>query len=164
MSTVDDLGVSAEWSLARSARAPGRARGLLRERLAGWGVGEEARDVAELLLSELVTNSVRHAARPTGRLVAVGAELSPGRLLRIEVADASEAQPVLRTGPAADAEGGRGLLLVAALAAEWGTYPRRHVGKVVWFTLRLGDAAKEGDGSVTYHSGSSAESAVGRRE
>jgi anti-sigma regulatory factor (Ser/Thr protein kinase) len=125
-----------------------------------WGVGEGTREVAELLLSELVTNSIRHATRPTGRLVAVGAELAPGRLLRVEVADASEVQPVLRPQPTPDAEGGRGLLLVATLSADWGTYPRRYVGKVVWFTLRLGDVAGE-CGCPALHPGAGA-GAAGR--
>lgn len=98
---------------------------------------------AELLLSELVTNSVRHAVRPTGRLVAVGVELAPWRLLRVEVADASEVRPVMREADP-EGEGGRGLVLVRELAADWGTYPRRHVGKVVWFTLGL---APEGLGA-----------------
>ncbi|WP_265935512.1 ATP-binding protein [Actinacidiphila bryophytorum] len=137
METVYGRGVSAGWSFTRSAKAPGRARRLLREQMEGWGVGGEVRDVAELLVSELVTNSVRHACRPTGRLIAVGAEMDPGRLLRVEVADASDVPPVVRVGAAPEAEGGRGLVLVGALAADWGTYPRQHVGKVVWFSLGL---------------------------
>jgi anti-sigma regulatory factor (Ser/Thr protein kinase) len=137
MSTEYDRGVSAGWSFTRGAQAPGRARRLLRDQMAGWGVDKDAADVAELLVSELVTNSVRHACRPTGRLIAVGAELDPDRLLRVEVADASDVPPVLRTQSGPEAEGGRGLVLVAALAADWGTYPRQHVGKVVWFTLAL---------------------------
>jgi serine/threonine-protein kinase RsbW len=139
MSTACAPGVNAGWSFARSAKSPGRARRLLLAQLAEWGVDEDAAGVAELLLSELVTNSVRHAARPTGRLLAVGVELSPDRLLRVEVADASDAPPVPRSRDVTeDDESGRGLLLVAALAAHWGTYPRRHVGKVVWFALNLG--------------------------
>ncbi|MDD1063006.1 ATP-binding protein [Streptomyces cocklensis] len=137
MSTEYDRGVSAGWSFTRGAQAPGRARRLLRDQMAGWGVDKDAADVAELLVSELVTNSVRHACRPTGRLIAVGAELDPDRLLRVEVADASDVPPVLRARSGPEAEGGRGLVLVAALAADWGTYPRQHVGKVVWFTLAL---------------------------
>lgn len=137
MGTVYGRGVSAGWSFTRNAQAPGRARRLLRAQADGWGVDKEVADVAELLLSELVTNSVRHAGRPTGRLIAVGAELDPNRLLRVEVADASDDEPVVRPREAPEAEGGRGLVLVAALASTWGTYPRQHVGKVVWFTLSL---------------------------
>jgi serine/threonine-protein kinase RsbW len=130
-------GVSAEWSFVRSARSPRRARGLLRGQLEVWGVDKEAVEVAELLVSELVTNAVRHATRPTGRLVAVGVELAPWRLLRVEVADTSAVPPVVKEGWDPEGESGRGLLLVRELAADWGTYPRRHVGKVVWFTLGL---------------------------
>lgn len=141
MNGVHGRGVSAGWSFTSNAQAPGRARRLLRAQTDGWGVDKEVADVAELLLSELVTNSVRHARRPTGRLIAVGAELDPDRLLRVEVADACDVPPVVRAREAPEAEGGRGLVLVGALAADWGTYPRRHVGKVVWFTLGLAGAA-----------------------
>lgn len=100
-------------------------------------------------MSELVTNSVRHAVRPRGRLIAVGVELAPEWLFRVEVADASDAVPVRQPdpGPGAESESGRGLVLVEALAADWGTYPRKYVGKVVWFTLGVGagpDAALVG--------------------
>lgn len=145
--TVNGDGVrvgSVQWSFRRGTRTPGLARAAVRRWLDGWGVGGDAADVAELLLSELVTNAVRHARRPPGRLVTVGVELSPGRLLRVEVADASEAPPRARETPGPEDEGGRGLLLVESLAAAWGTYPRRHVGKAVWFTLRLGASAGEG--------------------
>lgn len=140
MSTVQGPGVCTGWTFTRSARSPKRARRLLVKQLAEWEVDGAVSATAELLLSELVTNAVRHATRPTGRLVAVDVELSPGRLLRVEVADACETPPVPRPADAPDAEGGRGLLLVEALSAHWGTYPRRHVGKVVWFVLDLAPA------------------------
>ncbi|MFI0894975.1 ATP-binding protein [Streptomyces sp. NPDC020983] len=140
MSTVQGSGVCTGWTFSRSARSPKRARRLLVAQLAEWGVDGAVSATAELLLSELVTNAVRHAVRPAGRLVAVDVELAPGRLLRVEVADACEAPPVPRPADAPDAEGGRGLLLVEALSAHWGTYPRRHVGKVVWFVLDLAPA------------------------
>jgi serine/threonine-protein kinase RsbW len=136
-------GLSAEWSFARRVTTPGHARRLVRAQLARWGVDKDAAGTAELLLSELVTNSVRHATRPPGRLVAVRAELAPERLLRVEVADASSAVPKPAPGEDPEAESGRGLVLVEGLAAAWGTYPRPYVGKVVWFTLALtGEAAE----------------------
>lgn len=145
MGTTCAPGVNAGWSFTRSAKSPGRARRLLLAQLAEWEVDEAAAGIAELLVSELVTNSVRHATRPTGRLLAVGAELAPGRLLRVEVADASDVPPVRREPQAGVDEGGRGLLLVNALSTHWGTYPRRHIGKVVWFTLDLKDPTPKND-------------------
>jgi hypothetical protein len=55
----------------------------------------------------------------------------PGGRLRIEVWDA-DARPPVPQPVDADAEGGRGLLLVAALSAAWGWHPVRGGGKVVW--------------------------------
>jgi anti-sigma regulatory factor (Ser/Thr protein kinase) len=143
-------GASVGWSFERSARSSGRARRLLRRQLNDWGVPESLAGTAELLLSELVTNALRHACKPPGRLITVHAEFAPGRLLRIEVADTSDAEPVVRPfagpgpgpgpGPDSENESGRGLLLVDALATAWGTYPRKWIGKAVWITLSLDPA------------------------
>jgi anti-sigma regulatory factor (Ser/Thr protein kinase) len=88
-----------------------------------------------LLLSELVTNAVRHARVPLGREIEVCCALRDGQL-RIEVADASDDQPQKRLA-AEDDERGRGLLLVDSFAAKWGVSPRDGVGKLVWFVLTL---------------------------
>ena len=53
--------------------------------------------------------------------------------LRVDVHDTSRALPVLQDAPA-DAETGRGLMLVATLSADWGFY-RTPAGKAVYFTL-----------------------------
>jgi anti-sigma regulatory factor (Ser/Thr protein kinase) len=90
--------------------------------------------VVELLASELVSNVVRHVGSPM--TVRVGRD-GPG--VRVEVDDESDTPPVLRT-PAPDAEGGRGLLLVASLASDWGFETRDH-GKTVWFVVDLGEAS-----------------------
>ncbi|MDX3385339.1 ATP-binding protein [Streptomyces niveiscabiei] len=110
------------------------ARDDLRRQLARWRIGGELADNAELLLSELVTNAVNAKTLP-GREILVEVALTE-RELRIEVADASDEQPELRHAGALD-EGGRGLVLVDALATEWGTGARDGVGKVVWVTLNL---------------------------
>ncbi|KAF4409414.1 MULTISPECIES: ATP-binding protein [Streptomyces] len=119
----------------RHPRSVGRARAALRTALAAWGVEGEAADVAELLLSELMTNAVRHAQVPAGRQVEAGFALT-GRLLRLEVSDASERLPVPAQA-SGDAEGGRGLALVASLADDWGVRAREGVGKTVWALLKL---------------------------
>ncbi|MFJ7248903.1 ATP-binding protein [Kitasatospora sp. NPDC098652] len=114
----------------RSRRSPSLARRMLRELLATVADGDRYREVGELLTSELVGNAVLHSGLP-GRLIWVSFDLNATRL-RIEVHDAGERPPVpQRPDPAAG--GGRGLLLVAALAGEWGCFPRPGgVGKVVW--------------------------------
>jgi anti-sigma regulatory factor (Ser/Thr protein kinase) len=103
------------------------ARRFVRELLAAWDC-ETDDDVAVLLTSELVSNAIRHAA---SRL-ALDVRCEPD-LVRIEVHDADERLPVVRS-PGPDAVGGRGLLLVESLARRWGAEPERG-GKVVWFEL-----------------------------
>jgi anti-sigma regulatory factor (Ser/Thr protein kinase) len=78
------------------------------------------RETAVLLLSELVTNSVRHSgSRLPGQTITVTV-FSDGKVIRVEVTDRSGATiPALRSGDA-EAEGGRGLYLVDTLAARWG--------------------------------------------
>ncbi|MGW1775383.1 ATP-binding protein [Streptomyces sp. NPDC002104] len=91
------------WLIARSLRSPGRARALLREQAAEWGIGARAAEAAELLLSELVTNAVRHARAPQGRDLGIRLARYDG-LLRVEVADAGPAvklTPQVRAGPGA---------------------------------------------------------------
>jgi hypothetical protein len=111
-------------------RSVGRARRLLVSSLDGWGLKHLA-DAAELVVSELVTNSVRHAAEPRARLIATRFERVEGGV-RIEVHDANCSKPAVRQA-AADAEGGRGLALVDAITAgRWGVSERDGVGKTVW--------------------------------
>ncbi|QES52376.1 ATP-binding protein [Streptomyces venezuelae] len=122
----------AVWILPRSLRSPGRARSLLRRQLAEWEVGGEAAQTAELLLSELATNAVRHARAPRGRDFGVRIARY-GEVVRVEVADAGPATPVAPLAATEEDERGRGLAVVAALAVRWGQCPRAHgIGKAVW--------------------------------
>ncbi|MFE2287623.1 ATP-binding protein [Streptomyces sp. NPDC059443] len=124
------------WLLPRSPRAPGRARALLREQFAVWAVALGPTHTAELLLSELVTNAVRHARAPQGRDIGVRLARYDG-LLRVEVADAGELVELAPQSATAWDESGRGLAIVAALAVRWGQCPRRHgIGKAVWAEVR----------------------------
>ncbi|WP_405906594.1 ATP-binding protein [Streptomyces sp. NBC_00828] len=127
------------WQLPRIPRSAGRARALLREQFAAWKVDGEVTDTAELLLSELVTNSIQHGYVPPGREIGLRLVRYEGRL-RVEVADANTAWPVASTAAEGDERGrGRGLGLVAALADRWGCCPRRHgIGKAVWVELESG--------------------------
>jgi putative ATP-grasp target RiPP len=113
-----------------TAKSVGLARRDLGARLAEWGL-PELREPAQLVLSELFTNAVRHARAPRGRDVGTRYERVPGGV-RIEVHDAGDARPVRRAA-AVDAEAGRGLALVEALTgARWGVSDRTGVGKLVW--------------------------------
>jgi anti-sigma regulatory factor (Ser/Thr protein kinase) len=103
-------------------------------------VEPELRARAELVVSELATNALRHGAGDLG----VDVLVERGRV-RIEVADASPALPRPRR-PGPEDPGGRGMLVVDALAQAWGVEPGGEArgGKVVWVTL-----APDGDGTRT---------------
>ncbi|WP_431043855.1 ATP-binding protein [Streptomyces sp. P1-3] len=123
-----------ELHLTRHHRSVPLARELVREHVRAWGLADDAVETALLLLSELVTNSCRHAHVSPGRLIYARCELRDKRL-RVEVSDASAELPRPRQA-AVDDESGRGLALVAALADDWDVHPRAcGVGKTVWFEL-----------------------------
>lgn len=127
----------ASWRLPRHVRSAGRARAFLHRQAHTWQLADDTVQTALLLLSELVTNACRHARTPADRHIAVRAALLDG-LLRVEVSDADAELPRPRRAAPED-ESGRGLELVAALADSWGAHPRgeRHIGKTVWFELKL---------------------------
>lgn len=134
-------GECAEWAFPADPGAVRTARTVVRKQLADWGLASVA-DVTVLLVSELVTNSLRHASGPIGvRLVRpvrpVGPNGTHGTLL-VEVSDPLPDPPLERTA-ALDDEGGRGLQLVSRSSRRWGTRPGRtgRTGKTVWFELAL---------------------------
>jgi anti-sigma regulatory factor (Ser/Thr protein kinase) len=101
------------------------------------GPGHPCRDDAVLLASELFGNSVRHrgSGRPRGTVTVV-VKAGDG-VLRVEVtAGSSPGVPLPRLADG-DAEAGRGLGLVAALAARWGWW-QRGGRTVTWFELSHG--------------------------
>lgn len=149
------------WSYAlhlpHDPRAPRVARMTLRAALTGHGMGELL-DVAELLTSEMVTNSYRHTKGPASlRLRSVRA----GRL-RVGVWDTSPHIPAPFDKPPGafgdpvpvDSDGGRGLYLVQQYADSWGGWPLGDQlfgsgGKLLWFEVGgasgcAGAAAAEG--------------------
>lgn len=81
-----------------------------------------------LLVSELATNAVRHAASA----FVLSIERSDGAV-RVEVADEGDGSPTEQPHDI-EAPSGRGLQIVDALADEWGV-TQRPGGKAVWFTI-----------------------------
>ncbi|WP_328772482.1 ATP-binding protein [Streptomyces sp. NBC_00286] len=133
---VEDI-KDVEWHLPRHARSVGRARTLLRDQATAWKLPDELTETAVLLLSELMTNAYRHAKVSPGRQIRTRCVLNAGHLC-VSVTDANDTLPTLREA-APDDESGRGLPLVATLAADWGAEPRPGgIGKTVWFTLHSG--------------------------
>ncbi|MEU6622621.1 SpoIIE family protein phosphatase [Streptomyces litmocidini] len=127
----------ARWEIPHDLSAVGTARAHVEEQLRRWNHPADPFAVT-LVVSELVTNALRHGAAPVVlRLIADGPSLT------CEVSDAGQAAPHLRHAKAVD-EGGRGLLICASLADNWGV---RYVdgGKTVWAELS-GDGVQDGDG------------------
>ncbi|MGW7728849.1 ATP-binding SpoIIE family protein phosphatase, partial [Streptomyces canus] len=121
----------AAWEMSADPALVGEVRASAMRWLSDRGL-DEAAFAAELILSELITNAIRHGAEP------IRVRLLYGRTLICEVSDASNTAPHLRRAASTD-EGGRGLFLVAQLSQSWGT---RYLpeGKVIWAECEL-DAA-----------------------
>jgi anti-sigma regulatory factor (Ser/Thr protein kinase) len=122
--------------------AADEGRGQVQATICAWSIPVDV-DVAVLLTSELVTNAIKHGA---GGPVRLGIQCTRDQL-RVEVYDTSPSLPVLMN-TAVDAADGRGLVLVAALSAKWGSY-RTPAGKAVYFTLAFqpdpaGDSGSNG--------------------
>ena len=127
--------------LTTGLAAAAEARAQVREIVRAWQVPVDAY-VAALLTSELVTNAVRNAVRNEANpTVMLDVTCSSGRL-RVDVHDTSRGMPAPADAPA-DAESGRGLIIVGGLADEWGFYATPG-GKAVYFTLAFqsGGSAK----------------------
>ncbi|MET2717787.1 SpoIIE family protein phosphatase [Streptomyces harbinensis] len=127
---------AAQWRLAAAPEEAGRARRLVREQLRRWGLAAVA-DTAVLLVSELVTNAVRHA-----RTGSVELRLVRSDALLCEVADDGHDLPVLLDARETD-EAGRGLTVVSRLASGWGS-SRTDRGKAVWCELPLPRPGRSG--------------------
>ena len=107
--------------------AVGEARHWVRDHCAG-ALDLDARQVLELLVSEVVANAVLH-----GRgLVRVAVGCEPGEVIVAVDDDSPEPPQVKSVG--LEATGGRGVALVAALSQAWGWQPHPP-GKRVWFRL-----------------------------
>jgi anti-sigma regulatory factor (Ser/Thr protein kinase) len=126
-----ELAVRESVTLAGRAERARAARMFVSEVL---GPGHPCGDVAVLLVSEVFSNSVRHSGSGAAGETVTVAVRAGGSIVRVEVTDRAGARtPELRSA-GHDAEGGRGLELVAALAARWGSR-RRGGRRVTWFEV-----------------------------
>jgi LytS/YehU family sensor histidine kinase len=119
-----------ELRVGAAPKEVSHVRNALRE----LGLPPALRDDACLLVSELVTNSIRHAGLSLRDQVRIRAEWS-GTKLRVDVYDRAAPMPLRVAGsirPPPGAESGWGLYLVDRLASRWGTLPGRH-----WFELEF---------------------------
>lgn len=120
--------------LAPDVQAPRRAR----HAVAGLPlVADHDAETVKLLVTELVTNSVRHARLPAGRPILLDVRRR-GTVLRVAVSDGGPGFEHEPGQPLPLAPGGRGLLLVERLSDRWGVTRGR--GTCVWFELDVEDA------------------------
>lgn len=117
-------------TLAAGLQAPAHARAWTAQHLPT--LPKHVVEDALLLVSELVTNAVRHG-RPD---VTITLRIDRDRI-RIAVRDGSDTLPVVPSGqPSVDRPTGRGLLIVAATARDWGVERASgSAGKTVWAEL-----------------------------
>ncbi|GAA3822883.1 ATP-binding protein [Streptomyces phyllanthi] len=127
--------------LSSTRRGARLARLLTTEQLRTWQVSPAVTERAELIVAELSANAALHG-HVQGRDFRLALTLDPAAgLLRIAVTDArgdrlpAPSPDSEEVGP--DAESGRGLLLVGALADRWGTEPYPPAGKTVWANITL---------------------------
>ncbi|MFC4062564.1 SpoIIE family protein phosphatase [Planomonospora corallina] len=121
-------------ALPADTRSAARARAFVRDTLSGWGL-DGAVDATELMVSELVTNAVRHGEG------SVGLRLLRGPTLVCEVADRSFALPVVREASGTD-DSGRGLALIRWMSHRWGTRLTPQ-GKIVWVEQKLPGSSED---------------------
>ncbi|WP_307806612.1 ATP-binding protein [Streptomyces sp. FH025] len=136
-----------QLALADTPNAVGWARRHAADVLHSWQAPPDIIDTARLIVSELITNAIRHTR--ADEEVSPYSPLSPVRTvtltlwlererLFILVHDNDRRPPVVKA-VGEDAESGRGVFLVEALSEKWGYYyPPESAGKVVWSELRTG--------------------------
>lgn len=125
--------------LSPTPRGARLARLLATEQLRAWDLPLAP---AEHIVAELAANAATHGRVP-GRDFRLTLYVVGGTL-RIEVTDTCGDRPPRPQHPAADAESGRGLVLVEALADRWGVAPGPHPRKTVWAEVNLAAEPEHG--------------------
>ncbi len=125
--TVGDVRLQAEFlPVAASA---GEAREMARQALVRWGLNT-AEETTLLLLTELISNGVRHAKTVLSLLITYD-----GSHLHVGVSDQDSHLPS-QSAASLKAHQGWGLRLVSILSSNWGTSVNSD-GKTVWFDLKV---------------------------
>ena len=123
-----------ELYLPASEPAIGQARGFV-DRLEALDAHQDARFAVRLLVSELFTNAVKYGSRRAGARVRLLVSVTDGRV-RVEIGDRGRGFAEGKTTmPDPEAESGRGLAFLDALANRWGVV--RNGETCVWFELDL---------------------------
>ena len=140
-------GRSVTWAPARGSLAePRNARAQARRALSAWGLAEHS-DIIEVIVSELVTNAVRHGAGQALTRITWDA-----RRLRVEVHDDGPGRPRRRHATVSD-ECGRGLAVIDGLLEPYGGSlgvedDTRGEGKTVYVILCLAADLRSDSASV----------------
>jgi anti-sigma regulatory factor (Ser/Thr protein kinase) len=121
-----------EADLPATTLAPSAARRMLEQLLVASGQSHLADD-ARLVISELVTNAIRHASNSTTLHLAL--HVDGDGTLRAAITDSSALAPMVRELAIED-EAGRGMQIVQQLTTRWGVEQDRSGGKQVWVELR----------------------------
>jgi anti-sigma regulatory factor (Ser/Thr protein kinase) len=123
-------------SFTSTPRGARLARLFVSHCLDSWGhpYDSDVNETLTLITAELCANAVRHGRVPGRDFHVRLSTEADGKQLRLEVSDTrGERRPIIVPPADLDAESGRGLLLVAALADDWGVTDRRPgPGKTVW--------------------------------
>jgi anti-sigma regulatory factor (Ser/Thr protein kinase) len=123
-------------TLAQSYPATAAAPGMARSALTALGLPEPPAHDLRLLVSELVTNSVRHADCAPEAKIDLRVDRRAGHV-RVEVCDAGSGFDARVVEPDLLEPGGRGLFLVDRMSTRWGVEGKSET--CVWFELALDD-------------------------
>jgi anti-sigma regulatory factor (Ser/Thr protein kinase) len=127
-----------EVTMPSAAGAPAAARAAVTAWVSGR-VSELVLADAQLLVVELVTNSVRHARAPADAVITVRVRVCAD-VVRVEVEDDGRTEPIARRAPDMQDGGGFGLNLVEGLSVRWGV--ERTAGTRVWADIPVAPAAE----------------------
>ncbi|UXY23044.1 ATP-binding protein [Streptomyces cynarae] len=147
---LSETTATAEFAMAFTSTPRGArlARLFVSHCLDSWGhpYDSDANETMTLITAELCANAVRHGRIPGRNFHVRLTSEADGKRLRLEISDTrAERRPVVADPMAPDAESGRGLLLVTALADDWGVTDRRcGPGKTVWAVVSAASKSRSG--------------------
>ena len=136
---TDEVARSSEPESQRTVRIPSSAQAVpsirraLVEDLQDLDVSAEVVDEAEIVVSELMGNAIRHARPLADGMVRVRWKVKSG-VVEVEVSDGGGPSTPRPAPPALWSTSGRGLRIVRSLAHEWGVTEDKH-GRTVWASL-----------------------------